>query len=125
MLTLIWFLSIAFLFSAFFVWLLDHNGHVVITWLGYQIEADILTTITFAALFSLIAFAISYVVARLLAIKFPSLLRALFKRSYIRSLEKLVLKHRRGFDAMVELMLALEISDKKSATEIYKTFRLK
>jgi HemY protein len=122
MLTIIWFLSIAFLFSAFFVWLLDHNGHVVITWLGYQIEADILTTITFAALFSLAAFVISYLVARLLAIKFPSLLRALFKRSYIRSLEKLVLKHRRGFDAIVELMLALEISDKKAATETYKKF---
>lgn len=122
MLTIIWFLSIAFVFSAFFIWLLDHNGHVVITWLGYQIEADVLTLIVFAALFSLMAFVVSYVIARLLAIKFPHLLRILFKRSYVRSLEKLVLKHRRGFDAMVELMLALEISDKKSATEIYKKF---
>ena len=112
MFTVLWFLLITFFITSSFVWLLDHNGSVVITWLGYQVQADMLTAIVLAAFFSLMAFVISYVIARILAIKFPTLLRALFKRSYVRSLEKLVLKHRRGFDSMVELMLALEISDK-------------
>lgn len=122
MLTILWFLLVTFFLTASFVWLIDHNGSVVITWLGYQVQADMLTAIVLAALFSLIAFAVSYLVARLLAIKFPSLLRILFRRSYVRSLEKLVLKHRRGFDTAVELMLALEISDKKSTEELYKKF---
>lgn len=120
MFTVIWFLLITFLITSSFIWLLDHNGSVVITWLGYQVQADMLTAIVLAALFSLMAFVISYLVARILAIKFPTLLRALFKRSYVRSLEKLVLKHRRGFDSMVELILALEIGDKESAKNLHK-----
>jgi uncharacterized membrane-anchored protein len=120
MFTVLWFLLITFFITSSFVWLLDHNGSVVITWLGYQVQADMLTAIVLAAFFSLMAFVISYVIARILAIKFPTLLRALFKRSYVRSLEKLVLKHRRGFDSMVELMLALEISDKESAQNLHK-----
>lgn len=122
MLSIIWFLFIAFILSTLFVWLLDHNGNVLVTWLGYQAQTDILTAILIAIFFSLSLFVFSYLLARLLAIKFPALLRFLFKRSYIRSLEKLVLKHRLGFDAMSELLLALEISDKKSMEELRKKF---
>ncbi|MBU6140688.1 MAG: hypothetical protein KGP29_03910 [Proteobacteria bacterium] len=122
MLTIIWFLLVTFSLAASFVWLLDHNGNVLITWLGYQVQTDILTAILLAAFFSLTIFAISYLLARLLAIRFPALLRLLFKRSYTKSLEKLVLKHRHGFNAMTDLLLALEISDKKSTNELHKKF---
>jgi HemY protein len=122
MLTILWFLLVAFLLTTSFVWLLDHNGNVIVTWLGYQVQTDMLTAILLAVFFSLTTFIISYFLARLLAIRFPALLRLLFKRSYTRSLERLVLKHRRGFDATTELLLALEIGDKKSTDVLQKKF---
>jgi HemY protein len=122
MLTILWVLLAAFFLTASFSWLLDHNGHVLITWLGYELQTDVLTAILISAFFSLIIFAISYLFARILAIKFPSLLKILFRKSYAKSLEKLLRRHRQGFDLMAETLLALEINDEKSAETLQKKF---
>lgn len=85
MLTILWILLASFFLTASFSWLLDNNGHVLITWLGYELQTDVLTAILISAFFSLIVFAISYLFARILAIKFPSLLKFIFRKSYLKA----------------------------------------
>ncbi len=120
MLTIIWFILTSFILASSFSWLLDHNGTVEITWLGYQVQTDMLATILLGVLFSIGLFLISYILARILAIKFPMLLKILFKRNYARGLEKIVLRHRQGFATISDLLLAIENNDKKSTEELAK-----
>ncbi len=120
MLTILWILLASFFLAASFSWLLDHNGNVLITWLGYELQTDVLTAILISALFSLMVFAITYLFARILAIKFPSLLKFIFRKSYVKNLEKVVRRHHQGFDLMAETLLALEINDEKSAEALQK-----
>jgi uncharacterized membrane-anchored protein len=51
MLTILWILLASFFLAASFSWLLDHNGNVLITWLGYELQTDVLTAILISALF--------------------------------------------------------------------------
>ena len=120
MLTILWFLFVAFTIGISLVWLLDHNGSVIINWLGYEVKTDILTAILLAIFFALLIFAISYLTARILAIKFPNLLKLFFKRSYIKKLEKVVNRHWRGLDVMSDLLLSLEVKDIKSSINSQK-----
>ncbi len=122
MLTILWFLFIAFFLTAFLVWLLDHNGSLVINWLGYEATTDILTAILLAVFFAALVFIFSYLVTRILAIRFPNLLKLFFKKSYLKSLEKIIHKHHQAFDLMTQLMLALETNDEKSSTDLQKKF---
>jgi HemY protein len=122
MLMILWFLFVAFVIATSLVWLLDHNGDVIITWLGYQLQTDVLTAILLAIFFTLLVFAFSYLLARILAIKFPNLLKLFFRRNYLRRLEKLVHRHHQAFEIMTQLMLALEIRDEKSAEILHKNF---
>ncbi len=122
MFAILWFLFIASSIAISLVWLLDHNGTVIITWLGYEASTDILTAILIAVFCALMIFAFSYILARILAIKFPNLLKILFRKSHAKRLEKLVLRHHQAFDIMTQLMLALEVADKKSATDLQKRF---
>ena len=120
MFAVLWFLLIAFVVTFSLVWLLDHNGEVVITWLGYQLQTDVMTSILLTSLLSLLLFFISYLLARVLAIKFPALLKALFRRSYVRSLEKVIKRHHEAFDNMSKMLLALEAGDDRSAKNLQK-----
>lgn len=122
MFAILWFLFIAFAIATSLVWLLDHNGVVLVTWLDYQAETDILTAILLAIFFTLVIFAFSYLLARLLAIRFPSLLKLFFRRNYLRKLEKLVQRHHEAFEIMTQMLLALEVKDEKSAEELRKKF---
>lgn len=122
MLAILWFLFVTSLLTISLVWLLDHNGSVLITWLGYELQTDVLTAILLSVFFALLIFAISYLAARILAIKFPALLKFFFKRSYIKSLEKVVHRHHQALDVMAQLMLALEVYDEKSAEKLQKNF---
>ncbi len=120
MLLIIWFLIVAFLLSVSVTWLLDNNGYVVINWLGYQIQSDILTSILLSAFLALIIFAISYILARILSIKFPNFLKIFSRKVYLRRLEKLVKKYQKSFELLPELMLALEVGDKKASKDLSK-----
>jgi len=122
MFKILWFLLVAFTLTISLVWLLDHNGSVLIDWLGYELQTDILTAILLAVFCSLMVFSFSYLVARILAIRFPNLLKLLFKKSYVRSLEKVIKKHHKAFDTMSQLMLALEVNDEKSIQNQHKKF---
>lgn len=120
MLTILWFLPLAIAITLSLVWLLDHNGEVLITWLGYELQTDVFTAILLAIVAALLIFITTYLLTRILAIKFPALLKMFFKRSYVKSLEKVVQRHQKGFDLMSQLMLALEIHDEKSAQNLQK-----
>lgn len=122
MFAILWFVFVAFSITASLVWLLDHNGLVLITWLGYEVKTDILTAALITLFFALLIFAFSYLLARILAIRFPNLLKIFFRRSYLKRLEKLVHRHHKAFDVMTQLMLSLEVGDKKSSAELQKKF---
>lgn len=122
MFAILWFLFIAFAVASSLVWLLDHNGHVLITWLGYEVSTDILTAILLAVFCSLMIFAVTYLLARILAIKFPNLLKIFFRRNYLKRLEKLVARHHKAFDLMAQLMMSLEVGDKKSSQDLQNRF---
>src|SRR3989344_3569562 len=122
MFAILWFLFIALAIVVVLVWLLDHNGEVLITWLGYEAQTDVLTAILISTLIALLIFSFSYLMARILAIKFPALLKLLFRRSYVKLLEKLVHRHNQAFETIGELLFALEAGDEKSAEKLQKKY---
>jgi HemY protein len=122
MLTIFWYIFLVFILTTPLVWILENNGSIVINWLGYEIQTDILTALLICA-FSLTSVAlISYILTRLLAIKFPQLLRLLFKKSYTKKLEQIISNHHRGFETLSKLLLALEVEDFEGAKKIHKDF---
>jgi len=122
MFALLWFLFIAFVFTFSLSWLLDHNGDVTITWLGYQLQSDVLTAILLTSLLAVFLFLFSYLLARLLAIRFPAFLKFLFRRSYVRHLEKVIKRHHQAFEIMSKALLALEAGDDSAARKQQKDF---
>ena len=92
MFTILWFLLVTFALATSLVWMLDHNGDVVITWLGYQAQTDILTAFLLAIFFTVLACSVSYLLARILAIKFPNLLKLFFKKKLHQTFGKAVAK---------------------------------
>lgn len=45
MFTVFWFIIVLFLSTYSIVWLIDNNGFVVVNWLGYEMQTDVLTTV--------------------------------------------------------------------------------
>lgn len=99
---------------------MDHNGTVLVNWLGYEAKTDILTALLIAILFAAIVFIFSYIVARILAMKFPNLFKLLFKKSYIKRLESVIHRHWQGIDTISQLLLSLESEDVKTSTSLQK-----
>ncbi len=122
MLGILWFLFIATSVSFSLVWLLDNEGMVVVNWLGYQAQMDILTAILLAVFFTILVFIFSYLLTRILAIKFPNFLKLFFKKNYVRQLEKAIHRHHQAFDLMANSLLALEAHDHKLAEDLQKKF---
>jgi HemY protein len=122
MLTISLFLLVAFSIAILLVWLVNNNGSVLINWLGYEAQTDILTAIFLAVFCTAIIFIFCYLLTRILAIRFPKLLKFFFKKSYSKRLEKLIHRHQQGFDLMSQLMLSIEANDQKSSTELQNKF---
>jgi uncharacterized membrane-anchored protein len=122
MFAILWFLFVAVVISISLVWILDHSGTVVINWLGYEAQTDILTAILLAVFSAIFIFLLSYFLTRIFAIKFPNLLKLFFRKNYLKRLEKIIHKHHQAFDLMAQLMLVLEARDKKSAQNLHKKF---
>ncbi len=122
MLSILWFLFIAVLISASLVWVLDHEGVVLVRWLDYQVQTDILTGILLAIIFTICVFFISYILARILAFKFPNLIKIFFNKKYVKTLEKTIKKQDQALDLVASLALALEVDDKENAKKFAKEF---
>ncbi|MBU6339696.1 MAG: hypothetical protein KGQ36_07000 [Rickettsiales bacterium] len=113
---------VALAVSISMAWMLDNNGTVVITWLGYEARTSILAAALITAFFSLIIFAFSYLLARILAVKFPSFFKLFFKRTYLVKLEKLVKRNRQAVDLTTKLLMALETKDMKASEKLNHDF---
>lgn len=111
MLAVIWFLFVAFCLSFFFILVLDNNGIVVVKWLSYEIQTDVLTAILVSIFFALLVFSISYLLARILAIRFPKLLKIFFRKYYVKNLEKTIKKQEKTFENIRKALTALESGD--------------
>jgi uncharacterized membrane-anchored protein len=120
MFSILWFLFIAFATTISLVWILDHNGVVLVTWLGYEAKTDILTALLIAIAFAAIIFVFSYIVARILAMKFPNLFKLFFKKSYIKRLEAVIHRQWQGVDVASQLLLSLESEDVKNSISLQK-----
>ena len=122
MLTILWYIFLVFILTTSLVWIIENNGSIVINWLGYEVQTDILTSLLICVFFlTLVAFT-SYILTRLLAIKFPQLLKLLFKKSYTKKLEQIIINHHRGFETLSKLLLAMEVDDFENAKKIHKDF---
>ncbi len=122
MFTILWYIFLVFTITTSIVWIIENNGSLIINWLGYEVQTDILTATLIFAFFLVSIALISYVLTRLLAIKFPQLLKLLFKKSYTKKLEKIILNHHKGFETLSKLLLAIEVEDYESAKKIHKDF---
>jgi len=122
MLTILWYIFLVFILTTSLVWIIENNGSIVINWLGYEVQTDILTSLLIFAFFLTFVALISYFLTRLLAIKFPQLLKLLFKKSYTKKLEQIISNHHRGFETLSKLLLAMEVDDFENAKKIHKDF---
>lgn len=122
MFTIIWYIFLVFTITTSIVWIIENNGSLIINWLGYEIQTDILTATLIFAFFLVFIALISYILTRLLSIKFPQLLKLLFKKSYTKKLEKIITNHHKGFETLTKLLLAIEVDDYESAKKIHKDF---
>lgn len=120
MFTVFWFIIALFLSTYSIAWLIENNGSVVVNWLGYEMQTDVLTIILLTFFLTLLLIFLVSIFTRILAIKFPALLKFFFKRNYTKSLEKIIKKYHKSFDDLSSLLLALEVSDKKYIDLHYK-----
>lgn len=120
MFTILWFLFISSIAAVSLVWVLDHDGSMVITWLGYEVKTDILTALLIAMLFAVAVFIFSYLLAKILSLKFPNLFKLLFRKSYNKRLEAIIKRYQKGVDAISQLLLSLESDDAKNSLSLQK-----
>lgn len=121
MFTAIWLIFLAFFISSSIIWVIDHRGFMIINWLGYEVRAEIITAIIIAITFTVAIFLIAYFITKILALKFPNLLKIFFKKTYLRNLERLIIRHQQGFETLTKLLLAIEAKDNNSE-ELQKKF---
>jgi HemY protein len=119
MLKLIWLILVAFVVSIAAIWMLDHDGQVVITWFGYEARTSVLAAFLITIVFAVLVFAVSYLVARILAIRFPNILNLFFKKSRLKRLEKLLKRSQSGLDMMAKLLMAIETRDVKASEKLH------
>lgn len=125
MFTVFWFLLILFLASYSVVWLIDNNGLVQVNWLGYEMQTDVLTILVITIFLTSIIILLASLLTRILAIKFPALLKYFFKRNYTKNLEKIILKHQTGLEDLTNLLLAIEANDDYQKKKFLKNFSAK
>jgi HemY protein len=119
---ILWFLFVASLLTISMVWMIDHDGTVVITWLGYEVQTNILTAVLLSLLVAAVVSGCSYLLARILAIKFPNFLKLFFRKNYTKQLEKIVNRHHEAFEILAQTLLALEINDGREAENLQRKF---
>lgn len=123
MLTIIWYIILIFLITSSIVWVIENNGTIEINWFDYNVQTDILTAILILGFFLISIATISYFLTRILAIKFPELLKLFFRKSYTRKLEKIITNHHQGFETLSKILIALEIQDYEYSKKLFKTYQ--
>lgn len=122
MITISWYIFIIFITSISIIWLLENNGSMIINWLDYQIQIDVFTAFLIIIFICALLIFITNILTRLLAIRFPKLLKFFFKKTYISKLEKIILKHQHGLDELLKMLLAIENDEISESKKLYKNF---
>lgn len=123
MIIISWYIFIIFITSISVIWLLENNGSMVINWLDYQVQTDIFTAILIIIFICALLIFITNILTRLLAIRFPQLLKFFFKKNYTSKLEKIILKHHQGLDELLKLLLAMENDEITESKKLHKNFQ--
>ncbi|MFM7702720.1 MAG: hypothetical protein ACKO6C_04605 [Alphaproteobacteria bacterium] len=123
MFTIIWYIILIFLITNSIVWVIENNGTIEINWLDYNIQTDILTAILILGFFLILTITLSYFLTRILAIKFPELLKFFFRKSYTKKLEKIISNHHQGFETLSKILIALEIQDYEYSKKLFKVYQ--
>lgn len=113
MFKILWFAVIALISAAAVAWILDNDGRVLLQWLGYQVDTVISMALLILLLVMLVIFSISYLLARILAFKFPNLFKIFARKRHIKNLECKIDRQNRALELMPDLILALEGDDSK------------
>ncbi len=122
MLKVFWYFINIALLSILFSTILDSNGTVIIDWLDYQVSTDVLTVILIL-IFSFFFFTFLFnLLLRLLSIKFPFLLKTFFKKTYTKKIEQSLKRQLKGYDSLVNILLALQNQDSDLAKFHYQDF---
>ncbi len=120
MLKILYYTFLVFFASVGISWMLDNNGLILIKWLGYEVQTDILTAVFIVLVGAFLSAILLYVFTALLSIRFPWLMRLFFRRSYTKKLEKIIKRHHNAFDQLAQVMMAIELDDKNSFTKLRK-----
>lgn len=119
MLKIFWYIFLVLVIALSISWILENNGTVIINWLDHEVQTDVLTAI-FLLIIAIIAFSVlAYLVIAILAIKFPELLKFFFKKSYTKKLEKIIIRHQESFEAISQIMLAMEVGDNQAFARLH------
>jgi len=122
MFRIIKFLLIVGLLSAGIIWLVNNNGEVVISWLGYEVMMDMVTALFISLLFAILIFAFAYFLAKIMSFKFYNLFRVSIKKSRLNKLEAIIKRHNKSFDELTKTLFYLDVKDVGGARKSYKKF---
>lgn len=120
MFKILWFAVIALSSAAAVAWILDNDGTVLLQWLGYQVDTDISMALLILVMAVLVIFSISYLLARILAFKFPNLFKIFARKRHIKNLECKIDRQNRVLELMPDLILALEGDDFRVLKKVKK-----
>jgi HemY protein len=115
-----WYVFVIFILSISIVWIIENNGSILINWIGYEIETDILSALILVGFIIVFLVIFLIIISKILSFKFPKLHKFFFKKSYINKLEKIIKNHHKSFDHITNIMIAIEANEIEDAKKIYQ-----
>jgi ABC-type multidrug transport system fused ATPase/permease subunit len=107
-------------------WIIDNGGNVIIHFMNFEIQTNILTFIILSFLTVILTFSISYILGRILSLKFPNLLKIYQRKAHIKNIEnklnKLQKSQEENLKIISETLEELIIKDEELAKYLYKKF---
>ena len=119
---IIWLSSLALIGSLLLMIFIENPGFVLIDWFNYQVKIDIIVAIFLAIIMTLAILMFSYLVTKIITLQFPSLAKIFFKKTYIRNVEKLLLRSQKSWSILAELLIAIDVRDYKKTQDLQNIF---
>ena len=104
------------------IWLINHNGEVVVNWLDYQIRTDIFMAVVIAILSVVLIFFFAYLLMKTMSFSFSGLFKVSIKKSKLKKLEKAGVRYEDALEELGNALLAIEGGDVKEAKRACKKF---
>ena len=119
---IIWLFSLSIIISFLVISLIDNPGFVLIDWLNYQVKIEIQIAIALAILLTLAILCFSYLFIKIVSFRFPNLAKIFFKRIYNRNIESLLLRSKKSWSVLAELLVAIDVLDDKKSQDLHIAF---